>query len=42
MYSNGLERYNEVMEDYLLERNGENWMDRLNAKIDSIERADNK
>ncbi len=42
IYSNGLERYNEVMEDYLLERNGENWEERLNAKCDSIDHVYNE
>lgn len=39
IYSNGLQRYNEVMEDYLIEKNGNDWEKRLNRKIDSVDRA---
>lgn len=42
IHSKGLEWHNKAIEDYLLERNGENWQERMYAKFDSIDRADNK
>ena len=39
VYSNGLRRYNEVMEDYLTKKNGKDWEKRLQLKIDSVDKA---
>ncbi|RZK17001.1 MAG: hypothetical protein EOO86_13590 [Pedobacter sp.] len=38
IYSNGLKWYNEVMEDYLSKKNGNDWRKRLELKIDSIDK----
>lgn len=42
IHSKGLEWHNKAIEDYLSERNGENWQERMYAKFDSIDRANNK
>jgi amino acid transporter len=41
IYSEGLKRYNEVIEKYLTEKNGENWRKRLQFKIDSLDKLQN-
>ena len=38
IYSKGLERYNAVMEEYLIKRNGRDWEKRIQIKMDSVEK----
>jgi hypothetical protein len=40
IHTKGLERYNEVVESYLAEKNGKNWEKKLKFKLDSLEQAD--